>query len=48
MFTEEKIDGNKMAEVPSSVANSEYKGFTYVTNSVSTELMDMKKTEESN
>jgi serine/threonine protein kinase len=48
MFTEEKIDGNKMTEVPSSVANSEYKGFTYVTNSVSTELMDMKKTEESN
>jgi serine/threonine protein kinase len=48
MFTEEKIEGSKVSEVPSSIANSDYKGFTFVTNSVTTELMDMKKTEESN
>ena len=48
MFTDEKIEGSKVSEVPSSIANSEFKGFTYVTNSVSTELMDMKKTEENN
>ena len=49
MFTNEKIEGSKVSEVPSSIAgSSEYKGFTYVTNSVSTELMDMKKTEENN
>ena len=48
MFTEEKIDGNKVAEVPASVAGSEYKGFTYVTNSVSTELIDMKATSDNN
>ena len=48
MFTEEKIEGSKVSEVPSSVAGSEYTGFTYVTNSVSTELMDMRKTEENN
>ena len=48
IFTDEKIEGSKVSEVPSSIAGSEYKGFTYVTNSVSTELMDMKKTEENN
>ena len=48
MFTDEKIEGSKVTDVPSSIAGSEYKGFTYVTNSVSTELMDMKKTEEQN
>ena len=48
MFTEEKIEGSKVSEVPSSIANSDYKGFTFVTESVSTELMDMKKTEENN
>ena len=48
MFTEEKIEGSKVSEVPSSVAGSEYKGFTYVTNSVSTELMDMRKNEQNN
>ena len=48
IFTDEKIEGSKVSEVPSSIAGSDYKGFTYVTNSVSTELMDMKKTEENN
>ena len=48
MFTEEKIEGSKVSEVPSSIANSDYKGFTFVTNSVYTELKKMKKTEESN
>ena len=48
MFTEEKIEGSKVSEVPSSIANSDYKGFTFVTGSVSTELMDMKKTEDYN
>ena len=48
MFTDEKIEGSKVTDVPSSIAGSEYKGFTYVTNSVSTELMDMKKTEAQN
>ena len=48
MFTDEKIEGSKVSEVTSSIANSEYKGFTFVTDSVSTELMDMKKTEENN
>ena len=46
MFTNEKIEGSKVSEVPSSIANSEYKGFTFVTNSVSNELIEMKKTEE--
>ena len=51
MFTEEKIEGSNVSEVPSSTILSQtndYKGFTYVTNSVSTELMTMKKTEENN
>ena len=48
MFTEEKIDGSKVSEVSSSISNSEYKGFTFVTNSVSTELMDMKNTSDKN
>ena len=48
MFTEEKIEGSKVSEVPSSIANSDYKGFTFVTGSVSTELMDMKKIEDNN
>ena len=48
MFTEEKIEGSKVSEVPSSIANSDYKGFTFVTNSASNELMDMKKTDEYN
>ena len=48
MFTEEKIEGSKISEVPSSVAGSEYKGFINVTNSVSTELMDMRKADENN
>jgi serum/glucocorticoid-regulated kinase 2 len=48
MFTDEKIDGSKVSEVPSSIDNSEYKGFTFVTNSVTMELMEMKKTEENN
>ena len=48
MFTNEKIEGSKVSEVPSSIANSEYKGFTFVTNSVSNELIEMKKTEENN
>ena len=48
MFTDEKIEGSKVSEVPSSIANSEYKGFTFITDSVSTELMGMKKTEENN
>ena len=48
MFTNEKIEGSKVSEAPASIANSEYKGFTYVTESVSTELMDMRKAEENN
>jgi serine/threonine protein kinase len=48
MFTNEKIEGSKVSEAPASIANSEYKGFTYVTDSVSTELMDMRKAEENN
>ena len=47
MFTNEKIE-SKVSEPPSSIENSDFKGFTYVTKSVSTELMDMKKTEENN
>ena len=46
MFTNEKIEGSKVSEVPSSIANSEYKGFTFITDSVSKELMGMKKIEE--
>ena len=48
MFTDEKIDGSKVSEIPESVAGSEYKGFTYVTDSVTTELMDIKKADELN
>ena len=51
MFTDEKIEGSNVSEIPSSTMMSQtndYKGFTYVTNSVSTELMTMKKTEENN
>ena len=49
MFTNEKIEGSKISEVPSSIDNNddnEFKGFTYVTNSVSIELAEMKQTEE--
>ena len=48
MFTNEKIEESKVSEVPSSIENNNYKGFTYVTNSVGTQLMEMKKNEESN
>ena len=50
MFTDEKIEGSNVSEVPSTITSqgNDYKGFTYVTNSVTTELMDMKKTEEKN
>ena len=48
MFTDEKIEGSKVSEVPSSIANSEYKGFTFVTDSVSNELMEMKKADQNN
>jgi serine/threonine protein kinase len=50
MFTDEKIEGSNVSEVPSTLVSqaNDYKGFTYVTNSVSTELMDMKKAEENN
>ena len=48
MFTDEKIEGSKVSEVPSSIANSEYKGFTFVTNLVTNELMEMKKTDQNN
>jgi len=48
MFTDEKIEGSKANEVTSTVDNGDYNGFTYVTNSVSTELMDMKISEEKN
>ena len=43
MFTDEKIEGSKVSEVPSSIANREYKGFIFVTNSVTNELKEMKK-----
>ena len=49
MFTDEKIEGSKISEVPSSIDNNddnEFKGFTYVTNSVSIKLAEMKQTEE--
>ncbi len=50
MFTNEKIEGSNVSEVPSTLSSqaNDYKGFTYVTNSVTTELMEMKKTEENN
>ena len=50
MFTEEKIEGSNVSEVPSTLVSqaNDYKGFTYVTNSVSIELIDKKKTEENN
>ena len=48
MFTNEKIEGSKVAESPSSIENSDFKGFTYVTKSVSTELAEIKKSEEDN
>ena len=48
MFTDEKIEGSKVSEIPESVTGSEYKGFTYVTDSVTTELMDIKKNDELN
>ena len=47
MFTNEKIE-SKVSEPPSSIENSDFKGFTYVTKSVSTELAEMKKSEEDN
>ena len=43
MFTNEKIEESEVSGIPESIVGSEYKGFTYVTDSVSTELMDMKK-----
>ena len=48
MFTNEKIDGSKVVEAPPSIENSDFKGFTYVTKSVTTELAEMKKNEEDN
>ena len=50
MFTDEKIEGSNVSEVPSTMMSqtNDYKGFTYVTNSVTTELMDMRKVEENN
>ena len=48
MFTNEKIEGSKVAEAPPSIENSDFKGFTYVTKSVTTELAEMKKNEEDN
>jgi len=50
MFTDEKIEGSNVSEVPSTIMSqtNDYKGFTYVTNSVTTELMDMRKVEENN
>ena len=50
MFTEEKIEGSNISEVPSTLISQtgDYKGFTYVTDSVVTELVDMKKIEDSN
>lgn len=43
MFTEEKIEGSKVTEVPPSVVSNDYNGFTYITESVSNELMVMAK-----
>ena len=48
MFTDEKIEGSKESEVRSSIENIDYQGFTYVTNSVGIELMEMQKNEENN
>ena len=48
MFTNEKIEGSNVSEVPSTLVSqaNDYKGFTYVTNSVTTELMEIKKSED--
>ena len=48
MFTNEKIEGSNVSEVPSTLLSqaNDYKGFTYVTNSVTTELMEIKKSED--
>ena len=47
MFTNEKIEGSKVSEAPSSIVPSnDFKGFTYVTDSAKVELMD--KTDDNN
>ena len=49
MFTNENIEGSKVSEAPSSIVpSSEFKGFTYVTDSAKVELLDVQKTEENN
>ena len=49
MFTNENIEGSKVSEAPSSIVpSSEFKGFTYVTDSAKVELLDVNKTEENN
>ena len=50
MFTNENIEGSKVSEAPSSIVpSSEFKGFTYVTDSAKVELLDVNtKNDENN
>ena len=49
MFTDERIEGSKVSEAPSSIVpSSDFKGFTYVTESAKIELMDTSKTDDNN
>ena len=47
IFTEEKIEGSKVSEAPSSIVpSSDFKGFTYVTDSAKVELIDVNNKNE--
>ena len=47
IFTNEKIEGSKVSEAPSSlVPSNEFRGFTYVTDSAKVELLDVNKTDD--
>ena len=47
IFTDEKVEGSKVSEAPSSIAPcNDFKGFTYVTDSAKEELLDIKKDDE--
>ena len=49
MFTNEKVEGSKVSEAPSSIVPSnDFKGFTYVTDSAKAELLDVSNKNEEN
>ena len=48
MFTDEPLDSNRPTVIPRSRGPTEYKGFTYVTQSVTNELKDLGKKDTMN